>query len=153
MMQGGDVKNLPGTYLLLIRLDASAPYQIGKLGTFVFQSGWYIYAGSALGPGGVAARLARHRRRRKRLHWHVDYLLAVSVLEATWHVVSGERLECAWAAAISALPRAGRPAPHFGSSDCRCRSHLVYLPYRPTDRQIESALAPVWPLVKTIVEP
>jgi Uri superfamily endonuclease len=130
-----------GTYLLVLRLGRAAQIQIGALGLFGFPAGWYIYAGSAMGPGGLRARLARHSRAEKRLHWHIDYVLAVGVLQATWQVASLERLECAWATAVSELPGAQCPALGFGSSDCGCPSHLVYLSYRPTDRQMQCALA------------
>jgi len=36
--------------------------------------GYYIYIGSAFGPGGVRARMLRHLRADKPKHWHIDYL-------------------------------------------------------------------------------
>lgn len=130
-----------GTYLLLARLNREVNIQVGKLGMFSFDAGWYAYAGSALGPGGLRARLARHARADKRLHWHIDYLLQHAVLETVWHAAYPERLECAWAAAIRNLPGAQTPVPGFGASDCRCTSHLVFLPLRPDDPQITAALS------------
>ena len=129
-----------GTYLLLIRLQACTEIAVGRLGTFVFTGGWYIYAGSALGPGGLPARLARHRRSSKRLHWHVDYLLAISTLEASWQIEASARLECAWAETVRQLSGAQVFVPGFGSSDCRCPAHLVYCPDRPNEEQIMSTL-------------
>jgi Uri superfamily endonuclease len=126
---------------LLAQLKQGIEIQVGKLGTFHFPAGWYAYAGSALGPGGLPARLARHARTHKRLHWHVDYLLQHAVLEAIWQTDYPERLECAWAAAVQALPCAQTPVRGFGASDCRCRAHLILFPRRPDDRQIETALA------------
>lgn len=134
-----------GVYLLIARLDRPAQIQIGALGIFDFSTGWYIYAGSAMGAGGLRARLTRHRRAEKRLHWHIDYLLTMSTLEATWHVASSEKLECAWAAAIARLPGAQIPVSGFGSSDCACPSHLIYHPRRPIDRQVRHALARITP--------
>ena len=131
----------PGTYLLLARLSHAVTIRVGKLGTFDFGGGWYAYAGSALGPGGLQARLARHARAEKRLHWHVDYLLQHAVLQATWQAACPQRLECKWAAAMLDLPGAQAPVPGFGASDCRCATHLVYLPRRPGDRQIAAALS------------
>ena len=90
-----------GTYLLLARLDSAHELVIGRLGSFALPAGWYAYAGSALGPGGLAARLARHRHADKRLHWHIDYLLASAVLKASWQITSSIRLECAWARALN----------------------------------------------------
>jgi Uri superfamily endonuclease len=129
-----------GTYLLLAQLDEPVELAIGQLGTFAFPAGWYAYAGSALGPGGLPARLARHARLDKRLHWHIDYLLHKAVLEASWQIASPARIECAWASAISQLPGARIAVPRFGASDCRCRGHLVYLADRPGESAILHAL-------------
>ena len=43
-------------------------------------------------------------------------------------VVDSERLECTWAATLLRLPRARPVARGFGSSDCRCPTHLVHFP-------------------------
>jgi Uri superfamily endonuclease len=130
-----------GTYLLLVHLDHKAELRVGRLGTFRFDPGWYAYCGSALGPGGLPARLARHSRADKRLHWHIDYLLQHAALETVWQTIYPRRLECAWAATIRDLPDAQTPVRGFGASDCRCTSHLIYLPRCPDDREIKSALA------------
>jgi Uri superfamily endonuclease len=134
-----------GTYLLLARLEEEVTVTVGRLGTFVFPAGWYAYAGSALGPGGIPARLARHWRSQKRAHWHIDYLLAHGTPEASWYVETVERLECRWAAAVRTLPGARLLVPRFGASDCRCPGHLAYLPRRPPDREIAEALASASP--------
>ena len=135
------VANRPkGTYLLLARLERPLEIQVGRLGTFAFATGWYAYAGSALGPGGLQARLARHARSDKRLHWHVDYLLQHAALEATWRTACPERLECDWATALQELPGARIAVTGFGASDCRCAAHLVFFPQRPTAEQITAAL-------------
>jgi Uri superfamily endonuclease len=140
-----DRQSARGTYLLTARLDQPTPIIVGRLGTFSFPAGWYTYAGSALGPGGLEARLARHLRTQKRLHWHVDYLLQHSKVETIWQITSPARLECAWAAAIHDLPGAATPAPGFGASDCRCSAHLVYFCERPGNRLIAEALRKISP--------
>jgi sugar fermentation stimulation protein A len=63
----------PGVYHLLIHLPQDTTMEVGKLGNFRFPAGYYVYTGSAL--GGLESRIARHFRRKKRLHWHIDYLL------------------------------------------------------------------------------
>jgi Uri superfamily endonuclease len=130
-----------GTYLLLARLAQRTMIAVGKLGMFSFDPGWYAYAGSALGTGGLPARLARHARADKRLHWHIDYLLQHAVLETAWQTPHPKRLECAWATALLDVPGAQKPVPGFGASDCRCATHLVFLPRRPHPPQIRAALA------------
>ena len=65
---------MKGAYVLLIELPESAEIQVGHLGKIKFQTCFYAYVGSAL--GGVEARISRHLRKEKKLHWHIDYLLA-----------------------------------------------------------------------------
>jgi Uri superfamily endonuclease len=129
-----------GTYLLGMWLDENVRLAVGRLGRFAFPSGYYVYAGSARGPGGLSARLARHRRQEKRFHWHVDYLLARARLVEIWTTVSDQRLECAWVQAMMGLTAAQVPIPRFGASDCRCPAHLVYFPQPPGAARITAAL-------------
>lgn len=129
-----------GTYLLLIQMSQPTKLTVGRLGAFCFQGGWYAYAGSALGPGGLRARLARHARMQKRIHWHIDYLLESAQLMQSWQIACPARLECEWAAALARLAHAQIAVYRFGASDCRCPGHLVYWPTRPESRQIEAAL-------------
>ena len=68
-----------GAYLLLVRLSKASRITVGRLGTFAFPRGWYVYAGSAM--RGLSGRIARHRRSRKERHWHIDYLLACGAAE------------------------------------------------------------------------
>jgi len=117
----------PGTYALMIALDCACNVTIGRRGCFRFPAGFYLYTGSALGPGGLAGRLTRHLCAAKHLHWHVDYLLCAShacVVEV-WAASGTMRRECDWARAAMRLPRAGIVVPRFGASDCRCAAHLV----------------------------
>ncbi|MBN1976046.1 MAG: GIY-YIG nuclease family protein, partial [Anaerolineae bacterium] len=96
------------------------------MGCFCFSSGWYAYVGSAQGPGGLAARLARHLRPLKSLHWHIDYLRAQAQPVQAWYTTGTQKRECAWARALSSFPAASIPVPRFGASDCRCPAHLIY---------------------------
>lgn len=121
-----------GTYVLVLRVEQEARIRIGRLGTFCFPSGHYFYAGSARGPGGLEARLSRHSRPAKRLRWHVDYLLREARLVEIWKALSSRHLECLWTAALLAMPGARALIPGFGSSDCHCRSHLIYFPWPPS---------------------
>ncbi|NIP37734.1 MAG: GIY-YIG nuclease family protein, partial [Candidatus Dadabacteria bacterium] len=63
-----------GTYTLIYRNRSKTRVQVGRLGKIYIQPGYYIYVGSAFGPGGVRARVSRHFRKTKRSHWHIDYL-------------------------------------------------------------------------------
>ena len=135
-----------GTYALLLRLDAPRTVVVGALGALDFPFGWYLYLGSAHGPGGLAARLARHRRRAdKRFHWHIDYLRAATTLVEVWTSSGAARQECDWAAAAAALPGADVIAPRLGASDCQCPSHLFHYTRRPERSDFE-------PLIRTELE-
>lgn len=129
-----------GTYLLLIQLSQPIELVVGRLGPLIFGAGWYAYAGSALGPGGLRARLARHARREKRIHWHIDYLLECAQLVQSWQIACPARLECEWAAALVRLTQAQITVHRFGASDCRCPGHLVYWPKRPKKSEVEATL-------------
>ncbi len=86
--------------------------------------------GSALGSGGVAARLNRHLKDEKRTHWHIDYFAAAARITGAAAAYGADRRECAWAQRLAALEGAKTPAAGFGSTDCRagCRAHLLRLP-------------------------
>lgn len=119
------IPNEPGVYQLVLSLAEGVTLRIGALGTFHFPPGSYIYTGSAL--GGLRARIARHLRPEKRLRWHIDYLLQHAVVEDVRLFPTGERRECSINWQTLALPHARVIARGFGSSDCRCPAHLVYL--------------------------
>ena len=48
----------PGTYALVLRVSAPTTLAVGQLGDITFSPGYYVYIGSAHGPGGVKARVA-----------------------------------------------------------------------------------------------
>lgn len=131
----------PGSYVLILHLAQPARITVGKLGTFEFAAGWYAYAGSALGPGGLAARLTHHHRRDKTSHWHIDYLLAYAELVEMWWAVDNKRKECVWASALRSVPGARVPVANFGASDCHCLTHLIYFHQRPTFAHFSRALS------------
>ena len=91
---------------------------------FTLEAGWYLYAGSANGSGGLKARISRHLRPEKRPHWHVDQLtMAASDIFA---LAFPNGSECELTAELNEKSDFGFPLPGFGSSDCRsCTSHLL----------------------------
>jgi HEAT repeat protein len=132
-----------GTYVLALWLGAARSVPVGRLGPHSFPAGWYLYAGSARGPGGLRARLMRHQRRLgpdKKAHWHLDFLREHGIWGGAWVRPSEERLECAWAQRLMGLPDARIVAPGFGASDCRCAAHLVHVTALPADEWFAQAL-------------
>lgn len=121
----------PGDYLLVLRLAQPAGASVGALGRFDFPAGWYLYAGSARGPGGLAARVGRHWGGGGRRRWHLDYLRPVAAPVAVWWGLGDERRECVWARELAAWPSAAAPARGFGASDCRCLAHLWWFASEP----------------------
>ncbi len=127
---------MKGSYVLLIRLGTAKRIRIGRLGIMAFRPGFYAYVGSAM--GGLEARVARHLGSRKRLFWHIDYMLQHAEILEVFRIESGKRLECAISKALT--ERLGS-VPGFGCSDCGCGSHLFYSPEKKHIRDsIEASL-------------
>jgi len=122
----------PGTYALLLRAEQGQTLEVGALGTMTVRPGWYVYVGSAFGPGGLQARVRRHARGDGALHWHVDYLRAVTTLEAIWYTHDAEQRECTWATVLGNRDAAHVPMAGFGASDCGCPTHLVAMDDEPS---------------------
>ena len=117
-----------GTYLLWGRVRDRTPVRIGRLGLLTPQPGWYGYVGSALGPGGLRARLGHHLGHAVRPRWHLDWLRPRLQWRAVWYVADPRRLEPLWVAALAGLPGAEVPLRGFGASDSGSESHLYLLP-------------------------
>src|SRR3989338_9080093 len=79
----GDLARVKGSYVLILQLAETKRLTVGKLGTFAFPTGLYLYFGSAL--NGLRSRIQRHLRKHKKSHWHVDALTAqAAVVEVAW---------------------------------------------------------------------
>ena len=114
-----------GTYALVMQSETSTSARIGRWGYLNVRPGYYIYVGSAFGPGGVLARVSRHCRESKSKHWHIDYLREFTILASVWYSHSPIRLEHCWAEAVAKLNET-EPVKGFGCSDCKCESHLFF---------------------------
>ncbi len=128
-----------GTYALVLRLDSETCVEVGRFGEHTFPPGYYAYIGSAR--SGLRQRLARHLKTGKKLRWHVDYLREHADAVEVWYVVSEQVSECELSEAVSAMPGASQPVKGFGSSDCRCRSHLVYFQRKPEFKAVSRSTA------------
>lgn len=124
-------ENHTGTYALILKLSRARTVSIGRLNRIGFPAGFFIYIGSAFGPGGLSARLGRHIARHKRSHWHIDYLRRFAELMEIWYTLHPEKEECLWAEAIRQTRRARIPCPGFGASDCGCKTHLFHFQRKP----------------------
>ena len=112
---------MKGSYVLLIELPEEQTITIGSLKAIYFPRGYYAYVGSAM--GGFKSRLNRHLKSNKKPHWHIDYLLEKASISEIILCETKDRTECAIAQALSCQFDS---IPGFGSSDCKCRSHLFF---------------------------
>ncbi len=122
--------NSTGSYVLVLRSAGTFQQQIGRLGQFSCQKGYYLYVGSAFGPGGVKSRVMRHADKYRSLRWHIDYLKPHVELVEIWYSHDPRHREHQWAKLIHKLSYE-IPMKGFGSSDCDCDSHLFYFSNKP----------------------
>jgi len=125
MSQSAYFPSVKGVYCVMALLRERRRIKVGSLGELDFTPGVYVYVGSAM--GGVEQRVDRHRRKQKKLRWHVDYLMEEAEYIGSVAVPSGSKdLECTLAQAIQTCEGVVGAIPGFGCSDCDCGSHLVY---------------------------
>ena len=109
------------SYQLFINVTKEINLKVGKLGRFIFPVGSYVYTGSA--KTNIDKRIERHLAKKKKLHWHIDYLLnndAVQIIDSK----KSQMTECS----LNKKTKGRIIIEGFGSSDCNlyCRSHLKY---------------------------
>ncbi len=114
---------MKGIYVLILYLMRDKCLRIGALGKLKFQNGFYAYIGSA--QNSLEKRIERHLSKRKKLRWHIDYLLEQGEIKEVWIKKNASRREeCSIAEIFSTM---FTPVRKFGASDCRCEAHLFYL--------------------------
>lgn len=113
-----------GIYHLKIRVDNLKTISVGRLGKLTFPSGYYVYTGRA--KRNLEQRLSRHKSRKKKLRWHIDYLLKWGKIDEIKTFPWSPERECSLNGEIMRKRGARIIAAGFGSSDCGCLSHLVY---------------------------
>jgi Uri superfamily endonuclease len=115
---------MKGVYCLQICVRKNTRVKTGALGILRFPAGRYLYVGSA--QNNLEKRLQRHLSKRKRIHWHIDYLLAGrnAKVERAFYREAEKDQECKTAVMLS---RTEGAVEGFGSSDCKCVSHLFRL--------------------------
>ena len=107
------------SYQLIISLKREVEIMVGRLGENIFPPGIYVYTGSA--KRNISSRIARHLKKAKKPHWHIDYLLQNP--EATViRTRKSRKKECL----LNKSTKGVAVVPGFGSSDCKngCESHL-----------------------------
>jgi len=112
--------NDSGSYLIILNLKKDRSLLVGELGELKFKKGYYIYVGSA--KANLTKRIERHRRLLKKYHWHIDFLRGTADFNVALPIRASEDLECGLATALNKI--ADWEVKGFGSSDCKCVSHL-----------------------------
>ena len=112
---------MKGSYLLLIKLSDNVIINYSVKNKKHFNKGFYVYVGSAL--NGLENRIERHLRDNKKTYWHIDYLLNFCEIINAYYRENKFREECNIA---KSLNKKFLPINEFGSSDCKCKSHLFY---------------------------
>ena len=99
--------------------------QVGSLGAVEFKRGYYVYVGS--GQRHLEKRIQRHKKRVKKVKWHIDYLTTnsdVRVMEAAAYNLP-KKYECILADMLRGM--GFKSVKGFGSTDCKCISHLYQI--------------------------
>ena len=114
-----------GTYLLYMRIIKPIKVIIPNK-EITIDEGYYIYVGSAFGPGGLSSRIHRHLRISKKNHWHIDQLTTsqhCSILSIAAFL--DERSECQIAQKLTDFENISTIGD-IGNSDCRnsCSTHF-----------------------------
>lgn len=120
---------MKGIYCLIIFLNKSKNIRIGKREK-LFPRGYYCYVGSAL--NNLEKRIQRHYSKRKKFHWHIDYFLKHARI-VDMVIKTDSKDECDLSRKIKSLGGIVI-LKGFGSSDCKCETHLYYFPKKPIIR-------------------
>ncbi|MCD6522882.1 MAG: GIY-YIG nuclease family protein [Candidatus Diapherotrites archaeon] len=119
---------MKGIYVLIIDISKDVTIRVGSLGNMLFKKGTYAYVGSA--QNNVEKRIRRHMNKKKKLFWHIDYLLKEPGIRIrrVLYKKAPKTEECRTASVIS---KRGEAIPQFGCSDCKCNSHLFKITEMP----------------------
>jgi len=114
---------------LLFRITNDFSRSVGLLGRVHFEKGNYAYVGSA--QSSLFPRLERHYAKKKRVHWHIDYLTTsknTKIKSAIYSAADTKEIECRLSAMLSTLSFS-KAVPSFGATDCihGCKSHLFVM--------------------------
>lgn len=116
-----------GVYCLILHLKNKSSIQI-RHKRVLFPQGYYCYVGSAL--NNLHKRIERHKSKNKKKHWHIDYFLEKAKIIDVKTITTNKRLECWLSNRIKKL-KSQTVMKKFGSTDCRCETHLHYVQKNP----------------------
>ncbi len=151
MPESSSINN--GCYQLILHLCNYKYVQVGKLGSFEFEQGYYIYTGSHQKT--LNKRIERHLRQNKKRHWHIDYLTTCQEFNKVAVFIYRDWIdECQIQREFLDFSKAETSHSGFGNGDCtnRCQSHLLYMQQSPISmfnkwKQYFSQLSMIPPLI------
>lgn len=116
---------------MLLEILKEIDIRVGHLGFLHIPQGYYLYVGSAMGLGSVSyeSRIKRHYLRKKKRFWHIDYLTTHEdvVISYADMVSENKKIECEIAAHLKTVFQGEILFKNFGSTDCNCGGHLIYI--------------------------
>ena len=138
---------MKGSYFLVIWLERDKLVQTKKK-SFKLNRGYYVYIGSAM--NSLEKRVARHFRKDKKLHWHVDFLLKEAELLDAYLIPSEERLEEKLSGDVAKFADG---IEGFGASDLKgVHTNLYYFDEVNPEKKLENLLSNLglrWKRVKS----
>lgn len=120
-----------GSYLILGKLNNCINLKVGKLGNLFFKKGFYVYVGS--GMNSLTSRIKRHIKKKKTKKWHIDYLIPYLRELNSIPIRTSEYIECIISNEIEKI--SSGIIKNFGSTDCKCKSHLYYFRNSPLNNE------------------
>ena len=119
-----------GVYIIVLKVRGVVDVSVGSLGNVRFYPGYYLYIGS--GMNGLSSCMSRHLKKRKNLHWHIDYLVDVADDVRAYPIRGMQTSENHLSERVSEVYKS--VIPGFGSSDSRHETHLFFSPDNPSDQ-------------------
>jgi Uri superfamily endonuclease len=109
-----------GCYILIVELQKENKIE-SKSKSWNLKKGFYAYVGSAM--NSLSGRLSHHLSEKKKLHWHIDYLLNNEDSKVVFSFIlpSQTKREEQLSSFVSNY---GEGIKGFGSSDCKTKSNL-----------------------------
>jgi len=122
-----EIPGLAGNYVIVAESTGDLEVQGKSLGRIHLVRGIYFYCGSAHGPGGLRARINRHRDKDTCKFWHFDCIKEFLRIRQVWWQADEANRECEFSANLMRIPQAQIPLKGFGASDChsKCPAHLI----------------------------
>ena len=119
-----------GVYIIVLKVRGVVDVSVGSLGNIRFYPGYYLYVGS--GMNGLSSRMSRHLKKRKNIHWHIDYLVDVADDVRAYPIRGMQTSDNHLSERVSEVYKSAIPG--FGSSDSRHETHLFFSPDNPSDQ-------------------